>query len=84
MLSVVFNLFKSKVTKTSSASLIAIVITLSLLTIQGCQSLIPTVIGPSVGYYCTLPVEARELVRLGIDSRTPPNKVRIECHGETE
>lgn len=52
--------------------------------LQGCQSVLPTVIGPSVDYYCTLPVEARKLVRLGIDSRTLPNKVRIECYGETQ
>ena len=51
--------------------------------LQGCQSVLPAVVGPSVSYYCTLPVEARELVRLGIDSRTSPNKVRIECYGET-
>ena len=78
-----FNLSKSKIAKTGSASLVAVV-AITLSTIQGCQSVIPTVIGPSVDYYCTLPVEARELVRLGIDSRTLPNKVRIECYGETE
>lgn len=76
------DVFKSKTAKTSSASLVVVALTFS--TIQGCQSVIPSVIGPSVGYYCTLPIEARELVRLGIDSRTLPNKVRIECYGETQ
>ena len=84
MLSVMLNLFKSKVARTGSASLVAVAITLSLSTIQGCQSVVPTVVGPSVKYYCTLPIEARELVRQGIDSRTSPNKVRIECYGETQ
>lgn len=83
MLSMVSDLFKSKIAKTGSVSLAAIVV-ITLSTIQGCQSVIPSVIGPSVGYYCTLPVEARELMRLGIDSRTLPNKVRIECYGETQ
>lgn len=69
--------------KTGSLSLLAAAaIVMSI--IQGCQSVIPSVIGPSVGYYCTLPIEARELMRLGIDSRTLPNKVRIECYGETQ
>ncbi len=83
MLSVLLDLFKSKMAKASSATLVAIVAIIATM-IQGCQSALPTVIGPSVSYYCTLPVEARELVRLGIDSRTLPNKVRIECYGETQ
>lgn len=84
MTSVILNLFKSKAAKTGSTSLVAVAIILSLAAIQGCQSALPAVIGPSVGYYCTLPEKARELVRLGIDSRTLPNKVRIECYGETQ
>lgn len=76
------NLFKSKAAKIGSASLVTVAIILPLSSIQGCQVVLPTVIGPSVDYYCTLPVEARELVRLGIDSRTLPNKVRIECYDE--
>lgn len=60
------------------------VFTLVFSILQGCQSVLPSVIGPSVDYYCTLPVEAREFMRLGIDYRTLPNKVRIECYGETQ
>lgn len=82
MLGAMFKLFKSKIAKTGSASIVVVAITLS--TIQGCHSVLPAVIGPSVGHYCTLPVEARELMRLGIDSRTLPNKVRIECYGEKQ
>ena len=83
MFNMLSNLPKSRIAKTSSVSLVAVV-AIAFSTIQGCQSVLPTVIGPSVGYYCTLPVEARELMRLGIDSRTLPNKVRIECYGETQ
>ena len=83
MFNMLSNIPKSRMAKTSSATLVAVV-AITLSTIQGCQSVIPSVIGPSVGYYCTIPVEARELMRLGIDSRTLPNKVRIECYGETQ
>ena len=76
-------MLKTSIMKTAPVSLVAVLgITLSVL--QGCQSVVPTVVGPSVKYYCTLPIEARELVRLGIDSRTLPNKVRIECYDEEQ
>lgn len=77
------GLLKSKAAK---ASTVYLVITLAsvLSAIQGCQNVVPAVIGPSVSYYCTLPIEARELMRLGVDYRTLPNKVRIECYGETQ
>ena len=76
-------MLKTNIMKTAPVSLVAVLgITLSVL--QGCQSVVPTVVGPSVKYYCTLPIEARELVRQGIDSRTLPNKVRIECYDEEQ
>lgn len=77
------GMFKSKIAKVGSASSL-VVVALTFSTVQGCQSVLPAVIGPSVSHYCTLPIEARELMRLGIDSRTLPNKVRIECYGETQ
>lgn len=52
----------------------------SILLISGCKLGIPTVIGSSVGYYCAIPQETRSVVRQGIDLRTYPNKVRIECY----
>ena len=76
-------MLKTNIMKTAPVSLVA-VLGIALTVMQGCQSVVPTVVGPSVGYYCTLPIEARELMRLGIDSRTLPNKVRIECYGEAE
>lgn len=76
-------MLKTNIMKTAPVSLVA-VLGIVLTVMQGCQSVVPAVVGPSVGYYCTLPIEARELVRLGIDSRTLPNKVRIECYGETQ
>lgn len=76
-------MLKTNIMKTAPVSLVA-VLGIVLTVMQGCQSVVPTVVGPSVKYYCTLPAEARELVRLGIDSRTLPNKVRIECYGETQ
>lgn len=76
-------MLKTNIMKAAPVSLVA-VLGFALTVLQGCQSIIPTVVGPSVKYYCTLPIEARELVRQGIDSRTSPNKVRIECYGETQ
>lgn len=76
-------MLKTNIMKTVPVSLVA-VLGIALSVLQGCQSVVPTVVGPSVGYYCTLPIEARELMRLGIDSRTLPNKVRIECYGEEQ
>ena len=72
---------KTNIMKTAPVSLVA-VLGVALTVLQGCQSVVPTVVGPSVKYYCTLPIEAREIVRQGIDSRTLPNKVRIECYDE--
>lgn len=74
-------MLKTNIMKTVPVSLVA-VLGVALSVLQGCQSVVPTVVGPSVKYYCTLPIEARELVRQGIDSRTLPNKVRIECYDE--
>lgn len=76
-------MLKTKIMKTAPVSLVA-VLGIALTVLQGCQSIVPAVVGPSVEYYCTLPIEARELVRQGIDSRTSPNKVRIDCYGETQ
>ena len=74
-------MLKTNIMKTAPVSLFA-VLGIAMSVLQGCQSVVPTVVGPSVKYYCTLPIEARELVRQGIDSRTLPNKVRIECYDE--
>lgn len=74
-------MLKTNIMKTAPVSLVA-VLGIALTVLQGCQSIVPTVVGPSVKYYCDLPIEARELARLGIDSRTLPNKVRIECYDE--
>ena len=72
---------KANIMKTAPVSLVA-VLGVALTVLQGCQSVVPTVVGPSVKYYCELPIEARMLAKQGIDSRTLPNKVRIECYDE--
>ena len=76
-------MLKTNIRKTVPVSLVA-VLGIALTVMQGCQSVVPTVVGPSVKYYCTLPIEARDIVRQGIDSRTLPNKVRIECYDEEQ
>ena len=76
-------MLKTNIMKTAPVSLVA-VLGIALTVLQGCQSIVPTIAGPSIKYYCTLPIEAREIVRQGIDSRTLPNKVRIECYDEEQ
>ena len=58
----------------------AILITLALLALSGCQSYL---LKPAADRYCSLPHADRAAYRALIDTRTEPHEVRIYCNANT-